>query len=219
MLWGRTPVCPIPEQSRRLDPYAEPEREILQDAPVIPVDSGGGCRVTNDRVGGLVYDPMGRIDMWKVWVRHAWYAAAAMSIAAAAQDARARRAQQATVPVACNRDCGGGCPLVATVEDGRVTRIADNPAGGPYPQGLHPRLPGVAAAATAPDRLTRPLVRTGPRGSGQFREASWPEAVRLVADGLAAVREKHGDGAVLALGGSGSCRGACTTPGASRRAS
>ena len=39
------------------------------------------------------------------------------------------------LPVACNRDCGGGCPLVATVEDGRVLRIADSPAGGPFLKG------------------------------------------------------------------------------------
>lgn len=111
------------------------------------------------------------------------------------------------LPVACNRDCGGGCPLLATVEDGRVRRIADNPAGGPFLQGC---IRGYHAwrQQQAPDRLTSPLVRTGRRGSGQFREASWPEAVRLVADGLARVRERHGDGAVLALGGSGSCRGA-----------
>ncbi len=110
-------------------------------------------------------------------------------------------------PVACNRDCGGGCPLLATVDGGRVRRIADNPAGGRYLKGC---IRGYHAwqQQQAPDRLTSPLVRTGPRGSGQFREASWPEAVRLVADGLARVRDRHGDGAVLALGGSGSCRGA-----------
>ena len=39
------------------------------------------------------------------------------------------------LPVACNRDCGGGCPLLATVDDGRVTRIAHNPAGGPLLKG------------------------------------------------------------------------------------
>ena len=79
-------------------------------------------------------------------------------------------------PVACNRDCGGGCPLLATVEDGRVRRIADNPAGGPYLKGC---IRGYHAwrQQQAPDRLTSPLVRTGPRGSGQFREAGWPEAV------------------------------------------
>ena len=113
----------------------------------------------------------------------------------------------ATLPVACNRDCGGGCPLLATVQGGRVTRIGDNPAGGAYLKGC---VRGYQAwrQQQAPERLTTPLVRTGPRGSGQFREASWPEAIGHVADGLGAVREKHGDGAILALGGSGSCRGA-----------
>jgi anaerobic dimethyl sulfoxide reductase subunit A len=109
--------------------------------------------------------------------------------------------------VACNRDCGGGCPLLATVEDGRVVRIANNPAGGPFLKGC---VRGYRAMLQqqAPDRLTVPLVRTGPRGSGQFRDASWDEALERVAEGLEAVREKHGNGVILAVGGSGSCRGA-----------
>jgi len=112
-----------------------------------------------------------------------------------------------TAPVTCNRDCGGGCPLLASVAGGRVTRITNNPAGGPYLKGC---VRGFQAwrQQQAPGRLTRPLVRSGPRGSGSFREASWDEAVRLVVDGLARVRERHGDASILALGGSGSCRGA-----------
>ena len=112
-----------------------------------------------------------------------------------------------TAPVACNRDCGGGCPLLASVDGGRVLRIADNPAGGPYLRGC---VRGFQAwrQQQAEDRLTHPLVRTGPRGSGRYREAGWEEAVRLVAEGLARVRERHGDASILALGGSGSCRGA-----------
>ena len=110
-------------------------------------------------------------------------------------------------PVACNRDCGGGCPLLATVEDGRVMRIANNPAGGPFLKGC---VRGYRAhlQQQAPDRLTTPLIRTGRRGSGQFREASWDEALGLVASRLSRVREKHGDDAIIALSGSGSCRGA-----------
>jgi anaerobic dimethyl sulfoxide reductase subunit A len=98
----------------------------------------------------------------------------------------------ARLPVACNRDCGGGCPLLATVEDGRVTRIADNPVGGPFLKGC---VRGYRAflQQQAPDRLTVPLVRTGSRGSGQLRETSWDEALGLVADGLEGVREKHGN--------------------------
>lgn len=112
-----------------------------------------------------------------------------------------------TMPVACNRDCGGGCPLLASVTGGRVTRIGNNPAGGRYLKGC---VRGFQAwrQQRAPDRLIRPLVRSGPRGSGRFRETTWDEAVRLVADGLARVRERHGDASILALGGSGSCRGA-----------
>ena len=77
-----------------------------------------------------------------------------------------------TLPVACNRDCGGPCPLVATVKDGRVTRIAGNPAAGRYLKGC---ARGFQAwrQQQAPGRLTAPLVRSGPRGSGRFREASW----------------------------------------------
>jgi len=117
------------------------------------------------------------------------------------------------LPVTCNRDCGGGCPLMATVADGRVARIGNNPAGGRFLRGC-PRGFQAARQLYAEDRLTRPLVRSGPRGSGQFREVTWAEAVRTVADGLQAVRDKHGDGAILALGGSGSCRGALHNTGA-----
>jgi len=111
------------------------------------------------------------------------------------------------VPVTCNKDCGGGCPLLATVEDGRVTEIRDNPLGGPA---MHGCIRGYQAARTlyAPDRLKRPLLRVGPKGSGQFREIPWSEALDRVAEGLVNIRERYGPEAIIHLGGSGSCRGA-----------
>ncbi len=60
----------------------------------------------------------------------------------------------------------------------------------------------------APDRLKKPLLRDGPRGSGRFREVSWTQALDLVADRLGKIRVHWGAQAVLRLGGSGSCRGA-----------
>lgn len=113
----------------------------------------------------------------------------------------------ASIPVTCNKDCGGGCPLLAYVEEGRVTRIVDNPLGGPYMTGCV-RGYQHARALYAPDRIQRPLVRTGPRGSGQFKEVGWPEALDLVARRLVEIREQHGNEAVMHMGGSGSCRGA-----------
>jgi len=60
----------------------------------------------------------------------------------------------------------------------------------------------------APDSLKRPLIRSGPRGSGQFRQASWEEALDLAAARPGVVRARHGGQSILNLGGFGSCRGA-----------
>lgn len=116
-------------------------------------------------------------------------------------------AVESAIPVSCNVDCIGGCPLVAHVRAERVTRLTNNPLGGPYMAGCSKGF-GAARLLYAPGRLTAPLVRTGPRGSGRFREASWPEALDLVADKLAEIRSRYGSEAVLRLGGSGACRGA-----------
>jgi anaerobic dimethyl sulfoxide reductase subunit A len=59
-----------------------------------------------------------------------------------------------------------------------------------------------------PERLKSPLVRSGPRGSGRFREVGWDEALQVVSDRLRRIRETWGAESVLRLGGSGSCRGA-----------
>ena len=111
------------------------------------------------------------------------------------------------LPVSCNLDCGGGCALLAGVRQGRLERIRDNPLRPPLARGCA-RGYAMSRRVYAPDRITRPLLADGPRGSGKFREAGWEEALARVADGLAAVREKHGPESLILLGGSGSCRGA-----------
>ncbi|MEJ1977348.1 MAG: molybdopterin-dependent oxidoreductase [Acetobacteraceae bacterium] len=47
-----------------------------------------------------------------------------------------------------------------------------------------------------PDRLTTPLLRTGPKGSGQFRPIGWDEALDRVAERLTAIAAEHGPEAV-----------------------
>jgi anaerobic dimethyl sulfoxide reductase subunit A len=111
------------------------------------------------------------------------------------------------IPVSCNKDCGGDCPLLATVEHGRVTKIRNNPLGGPTMTGCV-RGFQMFRALYAPDRLRKPLVRTGPSGSAQFAEVAWPHALELVAERLADVKARYGNEAILHLSGSGSCRGA-----------
>lgn len=107
------------------------------------------------------------------------------------------------IPTFCGKDCGGNaCPLSALVDDGVVTGIERNPAGAdlkPCPRGY-----ALHHAHYAPDRLLAPLIASGPRGSGSFREASWDEALDLVASRLEEIRARHGPGCILNLGSAGS---------------
>jgi anaerobic dimethyl sulfoxide reductase subunit A len=111
------------------------------------------------------------------------------------------------LPVSCNKDCGAGCPLIAETAGGRLLRIRDNPIRPAHMRGCV-RGYQMTRAVYHPQRLKSPLVRSGPRGTGQFREVGWSEALGRVSDGLRRVREHWGAEAVIRLGGSGSCRGA-----------
>ena len=111
------------------------------------------------------------------------------------------------LPVSCNKDCGAGCPLIAETAAGRLLRIRDNPRRPAHMRGCV-RGYQMTRAVYHPQRLKSPLVRSGPRGTGRFREVSWREALEAVGDGLRRVRDGWGAEAVLRLGGSGSCRGA-----------
>lgn len=107
------------------------------------------------------------------------------------------------VPVFCGRDCGGdACPLLAVVEDGSVTRIQHNPEGRTIkacPKGF--LLPH---QHYSPERLLEPLVRTGNRGSGQFRRVSWKEALSLIKEKLETAIERYGPQSILSLASAGS---------------
>jgi anaerobic selenocysteine-containing dehydrogenase len=77
---------------------------------------------------------------------------------------------------------------------GLAKKLEGNPAH-PISQGkLCARGQAALQVTYHPDRLTHPLTRTGPRGSGQFRETSWDEALaELVAqlDALGAAKNQR----------------------------
>ncbi len=85
--------------------------------------------------------------------------------------------------------CACRCGINVHLKDGKVSYIEGNRD--------HPVNKGVLCAKgsagimqhTAPSRLRKPLLRTGPRGSGQYREISWDEALSTAVGWLNDLRE------------------------------
>ena len=84
----------------------------------------------------------------------------------------------------------------------------DTPAGRPDTVVLPRLVPCARGRAhrrllSSPDRVLHPLRQTGARGSGQFKEVSWTEALDLVAATLTATCDRYGTEAVLCATGPG----------------
>ncbi|HSG48027.1 MAG TPA: molybdopterin-dependent oxidoreductase, partial [Longimicrobiales bacterium] len=95
------------------------------------------------------------------------------------------------VPTFCEL-CFWKCGVLAHVKDGRVTKLQGNPID-PLSRGhLCPRGTAGTGLLYDPDRLKTPLIRTEARGRQEFREASWEEALDLVAENLLRIRDEHG---------------------------
>ena len=91
----------------------------------------------------------------------------------------------ATFTTACPLDCPDTCSLSVDVDDqGRLAHV-DAAPGNPLTQGyICHKVKHHARRVYAPERVRTPLVRVGPKGEERFREATWDEALDLVADRL-----------------------------------
>ncbi|MDQ3056927.1 MAG: molybdopterin oxidoreductase family protein [Pseudomonadota bacterium] len=89
--------------------------------------------------------------------------------------------------------CACRCGIKVWLTDGKIRYIQGNPA--------HPVNQGVLCAKGAagimqhysPARLNKPMLRVGERGSGEFKEIEWDEALQLATDWLKPIRERNPD--------------------------
>lgn len=93
--------------------------------------------------------------------------------------------------------CHGGCGAVVTVDQGRLTAIEGDPDNPNNHGFLCAKGRASLEHLNHPDRLTTPLLRTGPRGSGEFRPIGWDEALERTAVALDRARIEHGPEAVV----------------------
>src|SRR5260370_16310679 len=86
-------------------------------------------------------------------------------------------------PSVCPHDCPSACAVDVEVIDGsRIGRV-HGAADQSYTAGVVcAKVARYAERIHHPDRLTRPLRRTGPKGSGQFAPISWDDALATVAE-------------------------------------
>ena len=93
--------------------------------------------------------------------------------------------------------CIARCGTVATVEDGRFTRLDPDPE---HPTGAAICAKGRAAPELvySKARLTRPLRRKSPKGvaNPEWQEISWEEALAEIASRMRDIAAKHGPEAV-----------------------
>ncbi|MHC4480567.1 MAG: formate dehydrogenase subunit alpha [Planctomycetota bacterium] len=91
--------------------------------------------------------------------------------------------------------CGCGCGLVLGVRGGRIVRIAGD-EGHPVSRGsLCVKGRFGLDYVSSPERLTTPLIRR----DGELKEATWEEAIDLVAGKLAEIKAKDGPDALAGL--------------------
>ena len=98
------------------------------------------------------------------------------------------------VRTTCSPNCTGACGQLAFVRDGKVVKIqqaADYPDAVYNPRGCMKGL-SYHLQIYNKDRVLTPLIRTGERGSGEFREATWEEALDMIAEKMTAIGDEHG---------------------------
>jgi predicted molibdopterin-dependent oxidoreductase YjgC len=95
------------------------------------------------------------------------------------------------VPTTCTY-CGTGCTIDLNIVDGKVVKITGNEEGVVNQGSLCVKGRFGYEFIHHPDRLTTPLIKE----DGQFREATWDEALDLTVNRLGQIKDEHGPDAI-----------------------
>ncbi|HZU35777.1 MAG TPA: molybdopterin-dependent oxidoreductase [Gemmataceae bacterium] len=103
----------------------------------------------------------------------------------------------------CPHDCPDTCGIVTEVEDGVAVGFRGD-SEHPVTRGwLCAKVRPYLEHVYHPGRLLHPLRRVGPKGSGQWKQISWPEAIDEITCRWQAIIEQYGAEAILPYSYSG----------------
>ncbi len=97
----------------------------------------------------------------------------------------------------CPYDCPDTCGLLVEVQDEKAVKVSGDPEH-PFTRGtLCVKMNHYEQTVHSPLRLTRPLLRTGAKGSGEFCPISWNEAIGRITERWHEIIRQHGSEAIL----------------------
>ncbi|MGH1345756.1 MAG: molybdopterin-containing oxidoreductase family protein [Nannocystales bacterium] len=108
------------------------------------------------------------------------------------------------VHTACPLDCPDACTLTASVEDGRLARLDGDHRNGLTAGIVCGKVRRFDRHLYGDERIRSPAIRTGPKGTGEFRDVSWDEALEHVATRMLEIRDRSGGEAILPFSYGGS---------------
>src|SRR5476649_2114962 len=97
------------------------------------------------------------------------------------------------VPSVCPHDCTSTCALeVEGLSPTKIGRIRGSQRNSYTAGVICEKVARYAERIHHPDRLMKPMRRVGPKGSKQFAEISWSDALDIVAEQFIAKAALHG---------------------------
>jgi anaerobic selenocysteine-containing dehydrogenase len=101
------------------------------------------------------------------------------------------------VETACPLDCPDACSLAVTVQQRKIVKI-DGSRKNPVTDGyICAKVRRFGERVYGADRLLYPAVRSGRKGSGQFKRVTWDEAIDLVASRFEQAKATAGAESIL----------------------
>lgn len=92
--------------------------------------------------------------------------------------------------------CRNQCPISVKVKDGKVFKIDGHPSDEAFGGVICARGNAGPSLLYDPQRIKKPMIRTGERGEGKFKEVSWDEAYTYISDKLYNVKDQYGGEAI-----------------------
>lgn len=106
---------------------------------------------------------------------------------------------ESIVKTACPLDCPDACTLEVTLKSGRISKIDGSTANHITRGYICAKVRQFDKRVYGEDRLLYPAVRTGKKGEGRFKRATWDEALDLVASKMQEARDAAAADTILPL--------------------